>query len=98
MRVREGGRERMIDMRLPPLPRDKIYTIMCEMIVCVFWAGRGGELEGGEWVCAGFFLGGGAGHCNHTRVHTTPNYKNLQPLRCAPLHFLTHWGPTGAQF
>ena len=59
MCVREGRRERMMDMRWPTLPRDKIYTIMCEMIVCVFWAGRDGELEGGEWVCAGFFFWGG---------------------------------------
>ena len=43
--VREGRRERMMDMRWPTLPRDKIYTIMCEMILCVF---GGGELEGRE--------------------------------------------------
>ena len=62
MYVRKGGRERMMDMRWPTPPRDKIYYNVLNYCVCGGVVGRG-DLEGGDWVCAGFlcvffFLGG----------------------------------------
>ena len=66
MYVGKGGRERMMDMRWRTQPRDKIYYNVLNDCVCVCFFLRGGfvgrgDLEGGDWVCAGFlcvFWGG----------------------------------------
>ena len=54
----------MMDMRWPTLPRDKIYYNVLNYCVCGGgFVGRG-DLEGGDWVCAGFlcvFFFGGVG-------------------------------------
>ena len=62
MYVRTGGRERMMDMRWPTLPRDKIYYNVLNYCVCVGGVrGEGGFGRGRLglcWVFVCVFLGG----------------------------------------